>query len=157
MRNKIYIAILFLLSVAAGVPAFAQSDSVAKAVILLQDQSMAHDAAVKQALEIIDRAILNPQSAKNAYAWYVRGYVYKEWYKTFESSNKKSKTRSDAVVFLKKALELDTAKEYVPNIKQTLKYLASTFYNDAGSTLLAFKYKKTLYNFFKKKKKFFFF
>ena len=151
MRNKIYIAILFLLSVAAGVPAFAQSDSVAKAVILLQDQSMAHDAAVKQALEIIDRAILNPQSAKNAYAWYVRGYVYKEWYKTFESSNKKSKTRSDAVVFLKKALELDTAKEYVPNIKQTLKYLASTFYNDAGSTLDAVNYKTAIEDFDKAK------
>lgn len=91
--------------------------------------------AVKQALEIIDRAITDPKSAKSAYAWYVRGYVYKEYYKTFEPQNKKSKTRLDAVTFLKKALELDSAKEYVPNIKQTLKYLGSTFFNDAGASL----------------------
>ena len=57
---------------------FAQSDSVAKAVLLLQDQNMAADVRVKQAIEIIDKAITNPQSTNNAYAWYIRGYVYKE-------------------------------------------------------------------------------
>ena len=134
MRNKIYILILFLLAM-AGKTSFAQSDSVAKAVILLQDQGIPHDVAVKQALEIIDRAIADPKSAKSAYAWYVRGYVYKEWYKTFEPQNKKSKTRIDAVAHLKKALELDTTKEYTTDIKKTLKYLGSTFYNDAGSSL----------------------
>lgn len=134
MRNKIYILILFLL-VLAGKTSFAQGDSVAKAVLLMQDQNMPHDAAVKQALEIIDRAITDPKSAKSAYAWYVRGFVYKEWYKTFEPQNKKSKTRLDAVTFLKKALELDTAKEYAGDIKKTLKYLGSTFYNDAGASL----------------------
>src|ERR1051325_138972 len=134
MRNKIYIVILFLLVMAGG-SAFAQSDSVAKAVILLQDQSIARDVAVKQALELIDNAIKDPKTSKNSYAWYVRGYVYKEYYKTFEAQNKKSKTRLDAVVFMKKALELDTTKEYTPNIKQTLKYLGSTFFNDAGASL----------------------
>lgn len=118
-----------------GGSAFGQSDSVAKAVILIQNQNIPAEERVKQALEVIDRAILHPQSAKNAYAWYVRGFVYKDWYKTFESQNKKSKTRIDAVAHLKKALELDTAKEYTPNIRQTLKYLGSTFYNDAGSSL----------------------
>ena len=126
--------ILFLLVMAGG-SAFAQSDSVAKAVILLQDQSIARDVAVKQALELIDNAIKDPKTSKNSYAWYVRGYVYKEYYKTFEAQNKKSKTRLDAVVFMKKALELDTTKEYTPNIKQTLKYLGSTFFNDAGASL----------------------
>ena len=135
MRNKFHILILFLLLLAGGGKAFAQSDSIAKAVLLLQDQTMPHDKAVKQALETIDRAILESNTAKNPYAWYVRGYVYKEYYKTFESGNKKSKTRIDAVAFLKKALELDTAKEYTPNIKATLKYTGSTFYNDASSSL----------------------
>ena len=114
---------------------FAQKDSVAKVILLIQNQNMPADVRVKQALETIDRAIANPESAKDAYAWYIRGYVYKEWYKTFESQNKKSKTRIDAVTYLKKSLELDTAKEFSPNTKQTLKYLGATFYNDASAML----------------------
>lgn len=137
-RNSYILAVLLFflpLSWNGGGVSFAQSDSVAKAVLILQDQNSSAELRVKQALEVIDRAILHPESAKNAYAWYVRGYIYKDWYKTFESQNKKSKTRMDAVTYMKKALELDTAKEYVTNIKQTLKYLGSTFYNDAGASL----------------------
>ena len=126
---------------------FAQNDSVAKAVLLLQEQSLPADVRVKQALEIIDRAILEPKTAKSAYAWYVRGYVYKDWYKTFESGNKKSKTRMDAVTYLKKALELDTAKEISSDAKKTLKYLGATFYNDAGASLDATNYSTAIDNY----------
>ena len=52
---------------------------------------------------------------------------------------------------MKKALELDTAKEYAANIKQTLKYLASTFYNDAGSLLDATNYPSAIENYEKAK------
>src|SRR3990172_549724 len=156
MRKIIYILIVFLFFSplfwrGAGGEAFAQNDSVAKAVIIMQDTSLTQETKVKQALEIIDRAIMHPESAKNAYAWYVRGFVYKDWYKAFESQNKKSKTRLDAVAYLKKALELDTAKEYAANIKQTLKYLASTFYNDAGSLLDATNYPSAIENYEKAK------
>lgn len=219
MKNRIYIVVLWALLIVAGKTVFAQPDSVAKAVLLLQganasgniDKSVVigtdantiqkkygrpksinttviknntleqwvynngyvyfdngkvdsyqlsnadntpvsgitMEAAVKQALETIDRAIKDPQSAKSAYAWYVRGYVYKEWYKAFESSNKKSKTRIDAVSYFRKALELDTAKEYVANIKQTLKYLGSTFYNDASASLDATNYQTAIEDFAK--------
>jgi len=126
---------------------FAQNDSVAKAVIILQDQNIPQDKRVKLALEIIDKAILNSQSGKNAYAWYVRGYVYKEYYKTYESQNKKSKTRDDAVVYLKKALTLDSTKEYEPTIKQNLKYIGATYYNDAGTSLDITNYKIAIDNY----------
>ena len=140
MRRNIYILFALwifypLYWIGNAGQAFAQNDSVAKAVLLLQNQNMSADARVKQALETIDRAITNSESTKNAYAWYVRGFVYKEWYKTFEPQNRKSKTRIDAVTYLKKSLELDTAKEYAADIKRTLKYLGSTFYNDAGAVL----------------------
>ncbi len=146
MKNKIYILILFALLI-AGRNGFAQNDSVAKAVLLLQNENMPADARVKQALEVIDRAILHPESAKSAYAWYVRGFVYKDWYKTFESQNKKSKTRMDAVDYMKKALELDTAKEYASDIKKTLKYIGSTFYNDAGTSLDITNYQIAIENY----------
>lgn len=136
---------------------FAQRDSAAKAIVMAQDQNIPIETRVKKALEIIDNSITHPQSTNDPFAWYVRGYVYKEWYKTFEAQNKKSKTRLDAVTFLKKALELDTAngKPFAitsnfhysgqiatvsldfdqKTIKQILKYLGSTFYNDAGAML----------------------
>ena len=131
----------------AGKNIFAQNDSVVKAALLLQDQNTPAEERVKQALEVIDRAILHPESAKSAYAWYVRGFVYKDWYKTFESQNKKSKTRLDAVAYMKKALELDTAKEYAADIKKTLKYLGSTFYNDAGAALDMTNYQIAIENY----------
>lgn len=131
----------------AGRNGYAQSDSVEKAVFLLQDQNIPADVRIKQALEVIDNAIADPQSAKSAYAWYVRGYVYKEWYKTFESENKKSNTRINAVSYLKKALELDTAKEYAVEINKTLKYLGSTFYNDAGASLDRVNYESAIGNY----------
>lgn len=148
---------------------FAQRDSVAKAIVLAQDQNIAADVRVKKALELVDNSIKHPQSANDPFAWYVRGYVYKEWYKTFETQNKKSKTRLDAVVFLKKALELDTSRgkpfSVTANfhysgqiatvtldfdqktIRQILKYIGSTFYNDAGALLDPVNYPVAIENY----------
>ena len=140
--------LFFLLSGKSG---FAQSDSVAKAVSLLQDQTIPAEIRVKRALSTIDKAITDPQTAKTPYAWYVRGFVYKEWYKIFELQNKKSKARLDAVSYLKKAIELDVTKEYAVNIQQTLKYLASMFYNDASVLLDAENYSTAIENYEKYK------
>src|ERR1035437_6378586 len=114
---------------------FAQRDSVNKAVMTLQNQALSADTRIKRALETVDNAITHPECANDGYAWYVRGFIYKDWYKTFEPQNKKSKTRLDAVEHLKKAFVLlskdtnATAKEYRSAVKLTLKYLGSTFYN----------------------------
>lgn len=135
-----------MLLLGAGFNAFAQKDSVTKAALILQDQNIAEDVRVKQALEIIDKAITHPECANDGYSWYVRGFIYKEWYKTFESQNKKSKTRLDAITFLKKGKDLlitdtsSTAMEYKDAIKKTLKYLGSKLWNDASSSLDATNY-----------------
>jgi tetratricopeptide (TPR) repeat protein len=132
---------------------FAQRDSVNKAVMILQNQSWSLDVRTKQALEVIDKAITHPDCINDGYAWYVRGFIYKDWYKTFEPQNKKSKTRLDAVDHLKKAFDLlskDTAasaKEYRSAVKQTLKFLGSTFYNDAGAMLDTVNYKTAIQNY----------
>ncbi len=135
MKARITIALFLALFLTTGFSAIAQSDSVAKAVLVVTDPNIPKEKAVKQALEIIDKAIKNPQSQKSAYAWYVRGYVYKEYYKTFEANNKKSKTRIDAVSFFKTALELDATKEYDADIRKNLKFIGSTFYNDAATSI----------------------
>ncbi len=141
MKGKLYIlSLLFLLMLSATVT-FAQRDSVAKATLALQDQSLGAEARIKKAVSIIDRAITNAACATDGYSWYVRGFIYKDWYKNLDSQNKKSKIRQDAVEYLKKALDLfktDTAaasKEYADVARKTLKYLGSTYYNDAGAML----------------------
>ena len=141
MKGRIYIAALLWMLMMSAQVVFAQRDSVAKATMVLQDQSLPPEVRIKKATGIIDRAIIDPQCAKDGYSWYVRGFIYKDWYKTLDAQNKKSKIRLDAVEYLKKALEYlkaDTssaAKEYSEVTKKTLKYLGSTFYNDAGSLL----------------------
>jgi tetratricopeptide (TPR) repeat protein len=154
VKKKIYILLLFLfLLIGASQNGFAQRDSVNKAVATLQNQLLPLDIRTKKALEIIDNAITHPDCAKDGYSWYVRGFIYKDWYKTFESQNKKSKTRLDAVDYLKKANDLLTkdtssaAKEYRSATKQTLKYLGSTFYNDAGMLLDTVNYNLAILNY----------
>lgn len=157
MKNKIYILILLAALLGLGKEAFSQRDSAAKAIVLAQDLEIPVDTRIRKALELINNSITHPESVNDPFAWYVRGYIYKEWYKTFETQNQKSKTRLEAVAFLKKALELDTSGgipfsitqtfhysgkiatatlDFDPKaIKQILKYLGSTFYNDAGALL----------------------
>jgi len=154
VKRKIYILLLFLFSlIGVSQNSFAQRDSVNKAVMTLQNQSLPLDVRTRKALEIIDNAITHPECVNNGYAWYVRGFIYKDWYKTFEPQNKKSKTRLDAVEHLKKAFNLlskDTAaasKEYRSAVKQTLKFLGSTFYNDAGTLLDTVNYKTAILNY----------
>src|ERR1035437_9712496 len=110
VKRYIHILVLLLLLsplywIGAGGEAFAQRDSINKAVLTLQNQSLPADVRIKQALEIVDKAITHPECVNDGNAWWVRGFIYKDWYKTFESQNKKSKTRLDAVEYLKKAFD----------------------------------------------------
>ncbi|MFH1005299.1 MAG: hypothetical protein V1781_07390 [Bacteroidota bacterium] len=170
MRTKTNILLLFLLQFLLTTSVvFAQCDSAAKAIILAQDTSIPVKIRIKQSLEIIDKAITHPQAQNNAFAWYVRGFIYKEWYKTFELQNKKSSTRLNAVGFFKKALEMDTFHENPITITQTInyfgkigtvflemnpstirhmiKYLGVTFYNDASSLLDTTNYPAAIQNY----------
>ena len=154
MKRQLHIVLLFTLSLMAlSSIGFAQRDSVNKATSTLQDQSLPSELRITKALEIIDKAIMSPDCINYGYAWYARGFIYKEHYKKFESQNKKSKTRLDAVEYLKRAYELlskDTsasANDFRTSTKQTLKYLGSTFYNDAGFLLDTVNYKTAIENY----------
>lgn len=102
---------------------------------------------IRQSLEIIDKAIKDPSMEKSAYAWYIRGFIYKEWYKAFESRNKKAKSRLDALTFFKTSLALDTAKEYVNESKKNIKWIGFQFYNDAGTLLDPANYQTAIENY----------
>jgi tetratricopeptide (TPR) repeat protein len=74
---------------------------------------------------------LNSEEKTQPYTWYVAGFIYKEFYKEFESKKRDSQYREQAVEYFLKAMDLDKKREHTSNIKTGIKYLASTYYNDA--------------------------
>jgi len=76
-------------------------------------------------------AALESGEARYAYTWYVHGFILKEIYKDKESSNRKSKYRELAIESFNKCMELDKKGEYSEMCKAGIKYLATTYFNDA--------------------------
>ena len=85
----------------------------------------------EEAKSKIEAAISSDQESTNPYTWYVKGFIYKEMYKEFEASDKRSKNRDTAVDAFVRTIELDKKGEHTSMTKIGLKYLASTYYNDA--------------------------
>ena len=79
----------------------------------------------------IEEALSSEQESANSYTWYVKGFIFKEMYKEFEATDKHSLNRGTAVSAFIKTNELDRKGEYTSMTKIGLKYLASTYYNDA--------------------------
>lgn len=77
------------------------------------------------------RALQSEDELNHPYAWYVSGYIQKEIYKSEESGLRTSTRRIRAVKDIEKSLSLDTKGEYREMIFAVLKYLATTYLNDA--------------------------
>lgn len=81
-----------------------------------------------EAMAESDQAVQSPSEAADPYTWYVRGYIYKEYYKKFESADWKSKSRDVAIDAFLKAHEMGYLNE---NNQKALQYLMTTCYNNA--------------------------
>ncbi len=74
---------------------------------------------------------MDTEEAKDPYMWYVKGFIYKEIYKQNESTKRDSRNREIAVECFNKSLDIDKKKEYTEMSNAGIKYLATTYYNDA--------------------------
>src|ERR1044072_2307503 len=83
----------------------------------------------------IDLCFQDTTFAKDPMALYVKGFVYNEYYKKYESKNVNSPARVIALQALEKSYtaSTDTALSHVILIK--IRYIAGQFYNDAVLTL----------------------
>ncbi|HEV7231098.1 MAG TPA: hypothetical protein VGO45_07215 [Bacteroidia bacterium] len=95
----------------------------------------------------IDKALSDPFVSKDPNFWYLRGFIYKDYYKARESTNRTSPARLESMKCFLKSLQLDTAKESQKNNKENLKFLAVRFYNDAAQALDTSNYKMPIENF----------
>ena len=79
--------------------------------------------------------------------WYLRGFTYKEIYKTRELKDKRSPARIESFHSFVKSITLDTSRENKDNNNSNIKFLATKFFNDAAETLDSVYYKLSIENF----------
>jgi len=83
------------------------------------------------ALEKSTQSLNDKSESGDAYAWYVNGFVLKEIYKQREYGLRNSLLRSAAMNSFATSMEKKNAQQHLSMTQLAIKYLASTYYNDA--------------------------
>ena len=126
--NRLLVPILvLLLTIPIGLRA--QLDPVSLALRAYQGKEFS------KAQELIDIAIADEKFNTNARTWVFRGYIYKDMYKLDRTGPDGQEQRTNAIQSFQKTMELDTDKEFENDCVQSLKFLASTLFNDAATSL----------------------
>lgn len=128
MKRTLTISILiFCLSIVGH----AQYEKVTEARRLYQEKDYVG------AKRTIDEAMQHPELELDAYAWLMRGYIYKDIYKKVDGGDPYSKARKNALEYAMKAMELDTTKDQVffSDGYKLYNHLAKTYYNDAARAM----------------------
>ena len=121
--------LVFVLLLMLSVVTKAQESKVGAAYNFLMHKQL------DSAKAAIDIAITNPQSANDDQAWNVRAFIYKEIYKVREKNNPQSPARIESLNSCKKLLTLTNQSEARESATNVIKYLTSTFYNDASDNM----------------------
>lgn len=124
MKKIIYISIVFL---AFANSIFAQADlPITNDAVLLVEAGKLLDAEKK-----IQTAVVHKDEKDAPYTWYVKGFIEKEIYKTFEANQRESEHRKLSVQSIEKSLALDTKRQYTEMSNALLRYIAVSYFNDA--------------------------
>lgn len=140
MRALKHTVLVMLLMVAGQ--AFAQVRNLEKALELYRAKDL------DQAKVYIDSASTNNDTKKNYNVWMVRGFIYKDLYKTKDAQKASSDYRDISVESFRKSLAFDTTNEnpQKDGVLKGLKYIASTYHNDINKTLDTTNYQVSLTN-----------
>lgn len=114
--------LLFIASIALAQDSNPLTD---RAVLLYQEGDL------MAARDAILEAVQSPEEQETAYAWFVKGFIFKEIYKQIEKSNPYSENREVAVEAIEHSMELDSLKDHKENNLKALSFIAATYYNDA--------------------------
>lgn len=99
----------------------------------LLDQAMKayQDQDYPTAMKLIESVVSSEQFAKDPYAWHLKGYIYKDYFKKVENESASSPNRLIAMEAYVNSKKLDEKNEYIDNNLGNIKYLAVSYYNDA--------------------------
>lgn len=122
---KIKMGALLLLALLLSVAGYAQPEETYEAYRTYQQKDL------DKAAELIDKAITLEAGKKDALTWHIRGFIYKDMFNRQEGQKRNSEYRAEAVDAFFKSIKLDKKEEYLDNNVKSLRYLASSYYNDA--------------------------
>ncbi len=123
MKNRLIILFLFLVIL----PNLGKSQDLP----LTKEAATLCQSLDYQGAETAINKALESGEARHPYTWYVKGFIHKEIYKNKEANDRNSLNRDIAVEGFSKCLTLDTHREYSDMCRAGLKFLATTYYNDA--------------------------
>jgi len=110
----------------------------------LLDQAMKayQDQDYTNAMKLIEVVTTDETFSKDPYAWHLKGYIYKDYFKKIESESANSANRLIALEAYANSKKLDANDEYIENNLGNIKYLAVSYYNDAVRNMDTVNYKK---------------
>ena len=102
-----------------------------------------------KALEAINACVLDPSTASDAKAWFIRGNIYLELANTKDENYRKldADPLSKSLESYKKAIEFDPKKEYYEDIVAKLNWQRNNYYNEAVENYNNKLYKDAMMNF----------
>lgn len=96
----------------------------------------------------IELAISSTENSSDASAWYLRGFIYKDSYKSgSQNINESISWRELAIDSYSKTMELDNEGKYTSDCKVSLNFLTTSFFNDAVNLMNSQEYKSSQANF----------
>ncbi len=119
----------------------------AQATLVETAYKFATEGKLDSAKLMIDNAVQLTEFKNASEAWMVRGFIYKECYKTKEGNNVNSPLREEGVKSLLVAKELDSDNKHSSKINSFLKFFASKYHNDLRKTLDTLNYPTSISNF----------
>jgi Tfp pilus assembly protein PilF len=107
------------------------------------------DGKLDKALEAINQCVLDPSTAADAKAWFIRGNIYLELSNTKEEKFKSldPDPLSKALESYRKSIEFDPKKEYYDDILAKLNWQRNNYYNAAVDNYNNKLYKDAMINF----------
>ncbi len=107
------------------------------------------DGKLDKAMEAINACILDPSTASDAKAWFLRGNIYLEISNTKDDKFKalEANPLTIALESYKKAIEYDSKKEYFEDIFAKLNWQRNNYYNAGVEAYNQRQYKDAMLNF----------
>ena len=120
---KTIIILISILLMASGLKA--QDNPLKKALELYQSGSL------REAKEMIEKSSNDPRWQKDPNTWYLKGFIMKDLYKMMPEADAALYFRLASLESFMHLIEMENTSKYLPDALKTIKYLSSTFYNDA--------------------------
>lgn len=129
MKLLVYISILLLSVFTTANAQFVKNNNLSKVEFYIQKNEL--DSAKKY----IDIASRESQFINDAKTWFYKSIIYKDLYKLKEKELLISPLRNEVTTSLQQLLLTDTNKTYQAQTESLIKYISSTYYNDAARAL----------------------